>query len=237
VGIDKDLQKRLALQAQVPTVPYHAITHDVWQHQDRAQAFLHHCQHTLGFPCFVKPNALGSAVGVHRSQNPDQLRKHIEYAFAYDEKVLVEKSVTGTEIECAFLGSQDHFHITDPGEIAPKDFYSYQEKYETDSEAAIFVPSRLDPTAIQKVKDYATTLVTAFGLEGLCRLDFWNCQPSKEIIFNEINTLPGLTPISLYPKLLEREHIPYEQWLKRVLDQALRRQTKALQKKYIVLPS
>lgn len=218
IGIDKDLQKRLARDAGVPVAKYEVVSLEGFQHD--AEPFLKAIEKNIGFPCFVKPNALGSAVGVNRAKNLAELKTYLQQALAFDTKALVEEPMEGTEVECAFLGTRDAPRITIAGEVAPKDFYSYEEKYAAESEAAVYIPARLDPKRMAQLQAHARTIAVTFSLDGVSRIDFWNCTKSNRFVFNEVNTLPGLTSISQFPKLWEHEGVVGTQWIDEIITRA-----------------
>jgi D-alanine-D-alanine ligase len=218
IGIDKHIAKRLAKDAGVPVNDYCVVQEEEWQ--ESSALVLQRLEKRFGFPCFVKPNALGSAVGVGKCHTSNQLEEKITQAFQYDTCVMVEEMMHGTEVEVAFLGTPTHPSVTLAGEIAPKDFYDYDSKYINDDGAAQFIPARLGAPEMQKVREYAVTLSQAFGLRGLCRIDFWYNAATKAFVFNEINTLPGLTSISMFPKLWEQQGVLGPQWTHEVIVQA-----------------
>jgi D-alanine-D-alanine ligase len=221
VGIDKNIQKVMAREAGVAVAAYAVVELEEWR--GNPVPVLDRVTRSIAFPCFVKPNSLGSAVGVNRANNRVELERSIEEAFAFDRKVLVEEQMEGTEVECAFLGSPTNPRITVAGEVAPEDFYSYEAKYLDADGAKLFVPARLTAPRMQELRATAAKLARIFGLEGLCRIDFWNCVKSERFVFNEINTLPGLTSISMFPKLWEYEGTNGIIWIDEVIQRALER--------------
>jgi D-alanine-D-alanine ligase len=230
IGIDKHLQKRLAKEAGVAIAKYQAVSAEEWG--ERSQVVIRRVEERIGFPCFVKPNAMGSAVGCGRAKDAQELSRLIEDALRYDSMALVEEPMSGTEVECAFLGTPVHPRISVPGEIAPTDFYSYDAKYGSESDTALFVPARLTPERTQELKLASATVATALGLQGLCRIDFWNCAKTGRFVFNEVNTLPGLTSISMFPKLWEHEGLAAPSWIAELLERALLSRNERLNKHY-----
>lgn len=226
VGIDKHLQKRLAKEAGIAVANYEAVSLEEWR--ENTARVVSRVKTSLGFPCFVKPNALGSAVGCGRAKSEDELATLLEAALKYDDMALVEEPMTGTEVECAFLGTAFNPRITVAGEIAPEDFYSYEAKYlkgENESGgAAQFIPARLEDARMQELRAQAARVARALGLNGLCRIDFWNCTAGARkgtFVFNEVNTLPGLTSISMFPKLWEHDGVDGPSWIAELLERAL----------------
>lgn len=230
LGIDKAVQKILAREAGVPVARFEQIDAEEWE--ESPARLVDRVRSSIGFPCFVKPNALGSAVGVNRATSESELVAHINAALRFDEKALVEEPMVGTEVECAFLGTGVNPRITVAGEIAAKDFYSYDAKYIDDDGAAQFIPARLEPQRMQELRSLAARLARVFSLSGLCRIDFWNCHKTGRFVFNEINTLPGLTSISMFPKLWEHEGIQGRVWIEELIVRSKLRQKRMNEKQF-----
>lgn len=230
IGIDKHLQKVLAAQHGVDVAKYELIELEDWQ--GHASEVIERVRNKIGFPCFVKPNSLGSAVGVNRAKDEGELSRCIDEALAFDDKALVEEPMSGTEVECAFLGTGVHPRITVAGEIAPKDFYSYEAKYQVADGADQFIPARLETKRMEELRKLAAKLARTFSLTGLSRLDFWNCSKTGRFVFNEVNTLPGLTSISMFPKLWEYEGVLGPQWIADLIEGAKSRRTHLLQRQF-----
>ena len=171
------------------------------------------------YPLFVKPANAGSSVGISKVKNAEELPKALDIAFAEDDKVLVEEAITGREIEVAVLGNEEP-KASCIGEIfAANEFYDYNAKYEnTASETGIVTD--LDPEKEQEIRDTAVKIFQTMGCRGMARVDFF-LKDSGRVVFNEINTLPGFTSISMYPKLWEASGIPYPQLIDRLLQLAL----------------
>lgn len=216
VGMDKDIQKRLVRDAGINVAKYLAIERE--EFDENQAGVCDRVEKSIGYPNFVKPNALGSAVGAGKAHDKKELIIKLKAAFEYDNKVLVEELMHGTEIECAFLGTSYKPRITTPGEIATEDFYSYDEKYSASSKAQLFVPARLDEAQTQHVKSLAKDVARVLGLRSFARIDFWSTQNSRKIVFNEVNTIPGLTSISMFPKLWEYEGVTASMWLEELVE-------------------
>lgn len=230
IGIDKHLQKLVAQQCGIDVVKYELVELEDWQSQ--ASRIIERVRNSIGFPCFVKPNSLGSAIGVNRAKDEGELTRCINDALAFDEKVLVEEPMYGTEVECAFLGTGVAPKISTAGEIAPKDFYSYEAKYQAADGADLFIPARIDSARMEELRNYAASIARAFSLHGLSRIDFWNCSKTGRFIFNEVNTLPGLTSISMFPKLWEHQGITGPEWIDMLLASAKTRRTQSLKRQF-----
>lgn len=221
IGIDKDIQKRLAREAGIPVAKYETV--ELEELLDNTDKVIKRIEMAIGYPCFVKPNSLGSAVGTNKVNNQEDLIKALKNATSFDQKALVEELLIGTEVECAFLGSPNHPRLTTPGEIAPKEFYSYEEKYAEDSQAALYIPARLSQNRMVELKELAIKVAKAMGINGFSRIDFWNIAASERFVFNEYNTIPGLTSISMFPKLWEHEGVFGKDWIEELIERAVKR--------------
>lgn len=218
VGIDKHLQKRLAREAGIPVARYDVV--DQEEFALHPKQVLDRIEKKIGFPCFAKPNAQGSAIGANKAKNREELQKALQEALSFDPRALVEELLIGTEVECAFLGNGFAPRVTCAGEIVAQDFYSYEEKYAADSPAQQYIPARLSPERMQELKEQAKRVAQVTGIEGFSRIDFWNIPKTNQFIFNEINTIPGLTSISMFPKLWEYEGVPGKTWIAELLNAA-----------------
>lgn len=172
----------------------------------------------LGYPLFVKPSASGSSFGVSRVTSPDELLTALHKALASDNRVLIEEYVRGKEVEVAVLGNGELLVAT-PGEIAPNSaFYDYDTKYNSDT-ATYHIPARISDTALGKVKKYAARIYRALGCRGLARVDFF--VDGERVVFNEINTMPGFTAISMYPKMMQGEGLSFSELVDRLIALAI----------------
>ena len=179
----------------------------------------------LGWPVFVKPANAGSSVGITKATNREQLKEAIQLALANDRKVVFEAFVDGHEVECAVIGS-DPAVATRPGEIlAGAEFYTYDDKYKN-GVSQVVIPANLPEEKLDEVKTYAAMAYTALGCEGLARCDFFVEHGTGRVLINEINTLPGFTPISMYPKLMEHEGTPIPALIDHLIALALERTEK-----------
>ncbi len=200
VGMDKILMKACFAQAGLPQVKYQALNERTWQ-LDR-ETWCEHLELELGYPCFVKPSNLGSSVGIAKVRNRTELIAGLEQAFAYDRRVIVEEGVAARELECALLGNEEP-EASVVGEITyQSDFYDYETKY-TSGKAQLLIPAPLPPTVVRAVQTNAKRAFAAIAGRGLARVDFFYIEASATILVNEINTLPGFTATSMYPKLWE----------------------------------
>jgi len=174
----------------------------------------------IGFPVFVKPSNSGSSVGIKKSYNKADLEEHIKYAQKFDNKILIEENINGREIECAVLGNED-VKASCIGEILPaEDFYTFDAKYKNE-ESRVIIPADLPGDISEKIKQLAIKAFKATDCKGLSRVDFFIENGTGKIIINEINTLPGFTQISMYPKLWEQMGVPYTELLDKLIELAL----------------
>ena len=220
VGMDKDVMKRLLTAAELPILPWVTLRNPAAADLDRCEA--------LGYPLFVKPANLGSSVGVRRARTRDELRAAIDHAFEFDTKVVVEKGLDGPrEVECAVLGNDDPV-ASIPGEIVvdhPDGFYSYAAKYIDEHGASLRIPADLAPAQANAVQVLAVSAFRVLECAGLARVDFFLSR-TGELYLNEINTLPGFTSISMYPKLWEASGVGARELVARLIDLALERAAK-----------
>ncbi|MFY9443604.1 MAG: D-alanine--D-alanine ligase [Bacillota bacterium] len=217
IGMDKDIMKRLLRDAGISVASWVTV-----RYRDRNRAAYDNIVEQLGLPLFVKPANLGSSVGVSKVYSIEELSPAIDEAFRYDRKVLIEEFVQGREIECSVLGNDDPVASL-PGEILPNhDFYSYDAKYIDENGAVLQIPADLDQALIAKVQETAVRVFEVLECSGMARVDFF-LKDNGDLIVNEINTLPGFTRISMYPKLWEVSGLPYSELLDRLIHLAIER--------------
>ncbi len=215
VGMDKDVMKRLLRDAKIPTPNFLAFARS-----DKI-SFVK-VKKTLGMPLFVKPANLGSSVGISKVVKPAQFAAAVKEAFRYDNKIIIEEAIQGREIECSVLGNEKPIASL-PGEIVVnRDFYSYDAKYLDDKGARLEIPARLPKAIIKKVRDIALQAYRALCCEGMGRIDFF-VQANGRVLVNEINTIPGFTKISMYPKMWEASGISYSKLIDRLIQLAIQR--------------
>jgi D-alanine-D-alanine ligase len=221
--MDKDFSKRLAEQAGIPIAPYRVLTRKAFV-QDR-EALLASIAGALSLPTFVKPCNMGSSVGVHKVKTWDALGPALDDAFRYDLKVLVEQGVDAREIEVAVLEGEPVF-VSLASELRPNpqhEFYSYEAKYLDPKGAHVDLPAKIEAGQMERVRALAAEVFTVLGCNDLARVDFFLDRQSGNFYFNEINTLPGFTSISMYPKMMEASGVPYGDLLTRLIGLALER--------------
>jgi D-alanine-D-alanine ligase len=223
VGMDKDVMKRLLQQAGLPILPYLTLRQSAYE---RARSStLQAVSKSLAFPLFVKPANLGSSVGVSRVVSPEGLASAVELAFEFDGKVVVEQGLEHPrEIECAVLGG-DAPLVSVPGEIVvahPDGFYSYAAKYLDDSGVQTRIPAELEPSEVETARQLALRTFQALECEGMARVDLF-LGKDRALWVNEINTIPGFTQISMYPKLMQASGVAPRELVTRLLDDAIQR--------------
>src|SRR5438874_3150728 len=217
VGMDKVMMKRAFLACGLATPRFVALRDD-----GVTKGELDRCEDTLGYPCFVKPANLGSSVGVSKAVDRPGLEEAVEVALRFDEWLLVEEAIAGREIEVAVLGDRPA-EASLPGEIVPgADFYTYEDKYLDDS-AELRAPTDLDPDRTAEVRRLAVAAFDACRCEAMARVDFFLEDPGRGFLVNEVNTIPGFTPISMYPRLWGVTGVPYPELLDRLVALALER--------------
>ena len=235
LGMDKDAQKRLLREAKVPVVEYFALDR-IDYHESPALAARY--ARKLGYPVFVKPNALGSSVGISKVKRAAELSGALDDAFQYDRKALIEASCVGRELECAVLGN-DRPQASVPGEILIKgghEFYSYESKYIDPEGSETKIPADLPRAAAKKIRSIAVAAFKALSLRGMARVDFLASRDLREIYVNEVNTIPGFTAISMYPKLWEATGLPLPKLIDRLIELAIEEQRERSSLKVTYLP-
>lgn len=174
----------------------------------------------IDFPMFIKPSNSGSSVGINKAHNMDELKKFIEYASKFDNKILIEENIVGKEVECAVLGNEE-VEASILGEIIPADeFYSFDAKY-INKESNTIMPARLSEEITRKIQELAKKAYKATDCKGLARVDFFVNEKEEKLYINEINTLPGFTEISMYPKLWEKTGLSYQDLLDKLISLAI----------------
>jgi D-alanine-D-alanine ligase len=232
-GMDKDVMKRLFRDAGLPVVPWELVLRKDWE--DDPAGVRKRIEKRWRYPFFVKPANLGSSVGITKVHEPGELEAAMELAAQYDRKILVEKAIDAREIECAVLGN-DNPEASVPGEIIPvNEFYDYEAKYIKEG-SELVIPARLSPRQRKRVQELAVRAFKAIDCAGMGRVDFVLDRKSGRIFVLEINTIPGFTPISMYPKLWEASGIPYSKLLDRLIELALERHRDKTRTRYDYTP-
>ena len=242
-GMDKEVSKRLARDAGIPIVPFVTIKSERWKRASESEKNRERerIARELGYPVFVKPANMGSSVGVHKVKDAAAFDAALADAFKYDTKILVEKGIAAREIELAVLESRatgEAPRVSIAGEITPThEFYSYEAKYLDENGAALSIPAKLTDAQMKQAQQMAREVFDALEVEGLSRVDLFLDKNTGQYYFNEINTIPGFTSISMYPKMWEASGIGYAALLSELVDLALERQCrkKALSREYLDL--
>lgn len=229
-GMDKDVMKRLFRERGLPCVDHAALSRAT-RHEGIADL-----EARFGYPMFVKPANLGSSVGITKAANREELRCGLDLAAELDRKIVVEPAITGREIECSVLGNDDPIASL-PGEIKPNaDFYSYESKY-LDGLSELMIPAKLSKDQILEVRRLSVAAFQAIECSGLARVDFFLEEGSERILLNEINTMPGFTSISMYPKLWEASGVSYADLIDRLLILAQERSSEKRFTKFSRVPN
>lgn len=220
VGMDKDVMKKLFRDASLPVVKWVLVVRSEWeQNSTRVRRRI---EKTLRYPLFVKPANLGSSVGISKVHNGRELPAAIDLAAQYDRKIVVEKAVDAREIECSVLGN-DWPVASVPGEIVPvNEFYDYEAKYLREG-SELIIPAKLLPRQTKRVRELAVRAFQAIDCAGMARVDFLLDRKTGKILVNEINTIPGFTSISMFPKLWEASGVSYPQLVDQLIELALER--------------
>lgn len=217
VAMDKVFTKMVCQAADIPTGPYFYFTKGDWE-DDRAAIIAE--MESRGYPLFIKPVNMGSSVGITKGHNQDEAVAGIVEALKYDNKIIVEETVVGREIECAVLEVDGRFQAAIPGEIvAAKEFYDYEAKYESGDASRTIIPAELSEAVQQQVMDYSLAAIRAVSGNGLSRVDFF-VTADDEVLINEINTLPGFTNISMFPKMWEAAGVGYAELVDILIENA-----------------
>ncbi|HEY4566243.1 MAG TPA: D-alanine--D-alanine ligase [Savagea sp.] len=229
-GMDKVVMKQLFEIAGLPQVAYvHFVRHD-WETDQRA--IIESAEQTLPYPMFVKPANLGSSVGISKADDRDELIASIELALKYDRKIVIERGVEAREIEVAVLGNEEP-KLSVPGEIRPiADFYDYEAKYQDDS-TELVIPAHVTDQVKAKMEEMAFGAYRVLDCSGLVRADFF-VTDTNEVFINEVNTMPGFTPKSMFPLLWQETGVAYETLIEQLIELALERHAAKQQLQYTV---
>jgi D-alanine-D-alanine ligase len=233
-GMDKDVMKRLFAAAGLPIVKHVTILRSQWERDTKATR--REIEKKLKYPLFVKPANLGSSVGISKAHDRKELTPAIEEAARYDRKIVIEEGVGGKkrkarELECSVLGNDEPIASV-AGEVVPmKEFYDYAAKY-LDEGSELIIPAKLSKAAMKKLQELAVGAFKAVDCSGLARVDFLMDPKSGKIFVNEINTMPGFTAISMYPKLWAASGLDYRELIDQLIELALARHTEKKRNQY-----
>jgi len=231
IGMDKDVSKRLCEAAGIPVVPWITVHRRRWEKEPAAvQAEI---EGKFPYPVFVKPATLGSSVGMSKVHNPEELAPALDLACEYGMKILVEMAVNAREIEVAVLGNSDP-RASVPGEIVPhREFYDYTAKYLEDG-TQLLIPADLKSAQVKRTQTLAIEAFQTLELSGMARVDFFLEKKSSKLYLNEVNTIPGFTSISMYPKLWEASGISFRELIDKLIELALEMHREKARTKYAI---
>ena len=234
IGMDKDVAKKLLQQAKIPVVPWLTVYRADWE--QNPAAIQEEIEKKFSYPVFVKPATLGSSVGMSKVHSREELAPALDLASEFAMKILVERAVNAREIEVSVLGNHQP-KASVPGEIVPhREFYDYTAKY-LEEGTALIIPAKLRPAQIKKIQALAVSAFRALELSGMARVDFFLEKEGGKLFLNEVNTIPGFTSISMYPKLWEATGIAFRELIDRLIALALELQREKARTKYeIELP-
>ncbi len=234
IGMDKDVAKRLLQVAKIPVVPWIAVQRADWERHPRE--IQRAVETEFKYPLFVKPATLGSSVGMTKVHSREELAPALNLAAEFAMKILVERCMVGREIEVSVLGNHDP-RASVPGEIVPhREFYDYTAKY-LEEGTQLLIPAKLTSAQLKKIQKYAVDAFRALELSGMARVDFFLEKKGGKIYLNEVNTIPGFTSISMYPKMWEASGIPFRKLIDKLIELALEMHAEKARTKYqIELP-
>ena len=219
VGMDKVYSKILFEHAGIPIGDYTSLQRGDWKTSEEDSIV--EIEKKLQYPFFVKPANMGSSVGISKVHNRQEAIEGIKEAFKYDSKLILEKAINCREVECAVLGNESPI-ASILGEIVPsQEFYDYKAKYIDGDKSALVIPANLDESTTQQIREYAVKAFKCVNGRGLSRVDFFVDKDTGDVLINEINTLPGFTNISMYPKLWEATGISYVELIERIISLAI----------------
>jgi len=231
IGMDKDVQKKLCLQVKIPVVEWETVTRAEWE-RDRG-GVVKRVQGQFRFPVFVKPATLGSSVGMTKAHNRTELEQGLDLACEFARKILVERAIKGREIEVAVLGNAEP-QASVPGEVVPhREFYDYAAKY-LEEGTQLLIPAKLSAAEVRKFQDLAVRAFRALELAGMARADFLLEKKSGKAYLSEVNTIPGFTSISMYPKLWEASGIGFRELVDRLIALALEQHEEKARTRYSI---
>ncbi|EOW9530473.1 D-alanine--D-alanine ligase [Bacillus cytotoxicus] len=229
-GMDKVVMKNIFAEAGLNQAKYTSFVRSVWE-KNREEAY-EKVEEVLGYPCFVKPANLGSSVGINKCKDREELEKAFEEAFQFDRKIIVEENIIGREVEVGVLGNDDP-KCSVVGEIVPKkEFYDYKSKY-IDGDTALIIPAEITEEETATIQRDAIRAFQALDGAGLTRADFFLTKDG-EVYINEVNTMPGFTPFSMFPLLWQHTGLPYPELIEELIRLAIERHKEKQKIKYTI---
>jgi D-alanine-D-alanine ligase len=231
IAMDKDVAKKLLQAAKIPVVPWISIRRNEWERNENIVT--HQIEKEFPYPLFVKPATLGSSVGMSKVHSRQELAPALNLASEFAMKILVERAVNAREIEVSVLGNHDP-QASIPGEIVPhREFYDYAAKY-LEEGTRLLIPADLKPAQVKKFQHLAVQAFRVLELSGMARVDFFLGKEGGKTYLNEVNTIPGFTSISMYPKLWEASGIPFPQLIDKLIELALEQHAEKARTKYAI---
>jgi len=220
IGMDKAISKSIFKSKGLPVVRHTVLDEKKWI--DDRKKVMEQIKNEYSLPLFIKPSNLGSSIGITKVHTFSQLSKAIELAFSFDSKILVEEAIKGREIECSVLGNEKP-KVSLPGEIIPyRDFYDYQDKY-IEGKTGFKIPAQIPESVVSEIQKISIAAFKSIDCSGMARVDFFYQEKNHKIVLSEINTIPGFTEISMYPKLWEISGIKFPSLLEELISLALNR--------------
>lgn len=219
--MDKVIAKQICGYNNIPQCKFCSATKSDWLND--SDKILNNFESELGYPIFIKPANMGSSVGISKAKNRDELIKSINEAFRFDRKIIAEEFIDGREIECAVIGN-DECTASIPGEVISakeKEFYDYEAKYDDKFDSEIQIPAKLSEDKLNEIRALAIKTYKTLNCTGLSRVDFFVTNKDSRVLLNEVNSLPGFTKISMYPKMIINMGIPYDRLIDKLFELAI----------------
>ncbi len=223
VAMDKAVTKTILKAKKIPVVKYMIVFEQDWRR--KRKVVFNKIIKELPLPFFIKPANLGSSIGITKVKDYSEIESALETAFRYDRKILIEEGIAGRDLECSVLGN-DNPRASLPGEIIPyREFYDYRDKY-VEGKTRFAIPATLPSCITEEIQKISIQAYKIIGCSGMARVDFFYQEKTKDLFLNEINTIPGFTKISMYPKLWEVSGIPFPKLLEKLIELGLERHNK-----------
>lgn len=215
-GMDKIIMKKICQTEKIPQCRYLSVTKKEIMKEDLV--IIEKIESTIGFPCFIKPANLGSSVGISKASNKEELRKALSIAAEYDRRVIVEENIIGREIEIGVLGNEELTFST-IGEVeTTANFYDFEAKYKNQNVTKLHIPAKLPVGVKERVRKLAEKTFKALDCSGIARIDFFYDEEKDLVLLNEINTMPGFTPFSMYPMLFKEVGVSYQELIEKLIE-------------------
>ncbi|MCA1949362.1 MAG: D-alanine--D-alanine ligase [Treponema sp.] len=232
IGMDKEVAKILWMHAGLPVVPFISVRKQDWAALEKRKQLIERAERDFQYPLFVKPSCAGSSVGASKAPDRMSLERAVADALLWDDKVLIEPFIPAREVECSVTGNERPEAYT-PGEIIPThEFYDYEAKYIDPDGAALLIPADLTEAEFRTIREIAIKAYRAAELSGLSRIDFFVRKDTREILLNEVNTMPGFTTISMFPKMCEASGLSYPDLLDKLIQLAVERHAQRNSRSY-----